>query len=213
VLAAGARAAEDVVTTWRHLPAGASLLRDLDAAASLAPGDELDEDDFLATALADLGLASAPEPGNARPDTADLARPTEGLADGAAAAVTGWLDHVQELVRAENVTKRSIARVVSFDEESLALVLTIGVLTPASDGGETGDDPSAAPDRLLSSLFGAGLLRDMGARVRLDLRERVRDLLRAEARRYFEIIDSTGVPDEMAATELLQAGYALEGAR
>jgi hypothetical protein len=120
---------------------------------------------------------------------------------------------VLELVRAENVTRRSISRVVSFDEEALALVLTIGVLTPVADGDDTGEDPDAAPERLLASLFGAGLLRDIGARVRLDLRERVRELFRAEARRYFEIIDSAGVPDDTAATELLQAGYALEGAR
>jgi hypothetical protein len=120
---------------------------------------------------------------------------------------------VLELVRAENVTKRSIARVVSFDEESLALVLTIGVITPVPESEDTTEDPDAAPERLLTSLFGTGLLRDIGARVRLDLRERVRELFRTEARRYFEIIDSAGVPDEMAATELLQAGYALEGAR
>lgn len=209
VVAAGARAAEEVVTTWQYQPAGASLLRDLDARAA---GGEAEED-FLASALADLGLASEPEAGTDRPDAAALARPTAGLAEGAAAAVSSWLDHVLEVVRAENVTKRSIARVVSFDEESLALVLTIGLLTPVSDGSDSGDDPRTAPQRLLTSLFGAGMLRDMGARVRQDLRERVRDLFRAEALRYFEIIDSAGVPDETAATELLQAGYALENAR
>jgi hypothetical protein len=215
VVAAAGRAADKVVTSWQDQPAGASLLRELDAAArrltpGVAPGEE---EDFLAAALADLGLASEPGVGIERKDSAALARPTVGLAEAAAAAVVSWQDHVLELVRAENVTKRSIARVVSFDEEALALVLTIGVLTPASDDEDTDDDPDAAPERLLASLFGAGLLRDIGARVRLDLRERVRELFRAEARRYFEIVDSAGVPDETAATELLQAGYALEGAR
>jgi len=214
VVAVGGRAAEDVVTSWQHQSAGASLLRELDAAArgdtaGAAPG----EDDFVTTALADLGLAGGPEAVNARTDSAALARPTEGLAEAAATVVSSWQDHVLELVRAENVTKRSIARVVSFDEESLALVLTIGVLTPVAEGEDAGEDPDAAPERLLASLFGAGLLRDIGARVRLDLRERVRELFRAEARRYFEIIDSAGRPEETAATELLQAGYALEGAR
>jgi len=103
--------------------------------------------------------------------------------------------------------------VVSFDEESLALVLTLAVLTPLTDGEDTSEDTDGAPERLLASLFGAGLLRDIGARVRLDLRERVGEMFRAEARRFFEIIDAAGVPDETAATELLQAGYALEGAR
>jgi hypothetical protein len=214
VVAAGGRAAEDVVASWQHQPAGASLLRQLDVAAHRLTADaEPGEEDFLATALADLGLASSNEGGNEQTDSSALARPTEGLAEAAATAVSSWQDHVLELVRAENVTKRSIARVVSFDEESLALVLTIGVLTPVAESEDVGEDPDGAPERLLASLFGAGLLRDIGARVRLDLRERVRELFRAEARRYFEIIDSPGVPEEMAATELLQAGYALEGAR
>jgi hypothetical protein len=214
VLAAAGRAAEEVVRSWQDQPAGANLLGELDAAARhRTPGDGLSEADFVATALADLGLATDPAVENGRPDSAALARPTAGLAEAAAAAVVGWQDHVLELVRAENVTKRSISRVVSFDEESLALVLTIAVLTPVADGEDPSEDTDGAPERLLASLFGAGLLRDIGARVRLDLRERVGEMFRAEARRFFEIIDSAGVPDETAATELLQAGYALEGAR
>jgi len=214
VVAAGSRAAEEVVTSWQDQSAGAHLLRGLDAAArSLTVGGAPEDEDFLATALADLGLATDPEAGDERPDSAALARPTADLAEAAAAAVVGWQDHVLELVRAENVTRRSIARVVSFDEESLALVLTIGVLTPVAEGDDAGEDPDGAPERLLASLFGAGLLRDIGARVRLDLRERVKELFRAEARRYFEIVDAAGVRDETAATELLQAGYSLGGAR
>ena len=66
------------------------------------------------------------------------------------------------LVREENVTKRSIARVVSFDEESLALVLTIGVLGYARADVTADGAAAAVPQRLLESLFGAGLLRDIG---------------------------------------------------
>ncbi len=67
--------------------------------------------------------------------------------------------------------------------------------------------------QLLESLFGAGLLRDIGARVRLDLRERVGRLFVAETDRFFAIITSVGTLDDGVASELLQAGYALEGAR
>jgi hypothetical protein len=214
VVAAGGRAAEEVVTGWQYQPAGASLLAELDAAAQrVASGEAPSEDDYLATALAELGLATEPGDDSDRSDSAALARPTAGLAVAAAGAISGWLAHVLELVQAETVTKRSIARVVSFDEESLALVLTIGMFAPPDTGEDLSEDPNASPQRVLASLFGAGLLRDMGGRVRLDLRERVTELFRAEARRYFEVIDSAGVPDETAATELLQAGYALEGAR
>jgi len=237
VVAVAGRAAESVVAGWQLRPAGASLLGQLDAASGSAGGsagaERLSETDFVASALADLGLAD-PGVDQDRRDSAALSRPTGGLAAAAAAAVTGWQARVLDLVRAENVTKRSIARVVSFDDESLALVLTIALLAPAPPPAapaavdswgvryvdpaddseeEVPEEPGAAPQRLLSSLFGAGLLRDMGSRVRQDLRDRVGVLFQAEARRFFEVIDSAGVPDETAATELLQAGYALEGAR
>jgi hypothetical protein len=236
VTAVAGRAAESVVASWQLQPAGASLLGDLDAAASRPAGRAGREDDFVASALADLGLAGAGA-GSDRRDSATLSRPTAALAAAAAEAISSWQAHLLEMVRAENVTKRSIARVVSFDDESLALALTIAVLASAAPhaggsvpaaapgsgdaaveappGSEAGasDDPSAVPQRLLASLFGAGLLRDMGGRVRQDLRERVALLFRAEAWRFFEVLDSAGAPDEMAATELLQAGYALEGAR
>src|SRR5215471_3271546 len=65
VVAAGSRAAEGVVTSWQDQPAGARLLRDLDVAARrLTLGDASREDDFVATALADLGLATDAEAGD-----------------------------------------------------------------------------------------------------------------------------------------------------
>jgi energy-coupling factor transporter ATP-binding protein EcfA2 len=261
VTAIAGRAAESVVASWLDRSAGASLLRELDVAAGQAVSAGAAEDDFVASALADLGLAGGAGAGSDRRDSAMLSRPTAGLAAAAADAVASWQAHVLELVRAENVTKRSIARVVSFDDELLALVMTIAVLAPppagaarsagaaksaaaagsaagaeSPDGGSAGgpwsvavagaapvaglasgadanEDPSAASQRLLTSLFGAGLLRDMGGRVRQDLRERTGVLFRAEARRFFEVLDARGVPDETAAVELLQAGYALEGSR
>jgi hypothetical protein len=69
------------------------------------------------------------------------------------------------------------------------------------------------PQQLLGSLLGAGPLRDLGARVRQDLHDRVSGLLEAETRRYFAIVDSAGIPTKAAAAELLKAGYALEDAR
>ena len=111
--------------------------------------------------------------------------------------VGAWQAYVLQLVTEEKVTKRSIARVVSFDEESLALVLSIGALGYAAAGGPAA--VSAVPQRLLESLFGAGLLRDMGARVRRDLHERVSGLLEGEARRVDAAIDTAGVPEDGAS--------------
>ena len=133
--------------------------------------------DYLALALADLGLTDkAPATEPAPPADAEaLARPSHELPAQARQLVRGWQDRVLELVQAENVTKRSIARVVSFDDESLALVLMISVLgtrapARAADGVAAGPTyrftdsawPTASgpgPEQLLSSLFGSGQLR------------------------------------------------------
>jgi 50S ribosome-binding GTPase len=215
IAAAADRAAELVVTQWRQHPAGARLLADIDASSRRGSGNEAD---FVASALADLGVVSGTAAGGSRQDSAALARSTAGLAPLAERVVASWQEYVVQLVKQENVTKRSIARLVSFDEESLAVVLSIGVLGYAADAdadaeadGQQGE--TAVPERLLASLFGTGLLRDMGARARQDLSDRVNGLLEAETLRYFAIIDAAGVPTDTAAAELLQAGYALEAAR
>jgi energy-coupling factor transporter ATP-binding protein EcfA2 len=203
------RAAEQAVAAWQREPAGAALL------AGLAGGPASDaesEPDFVASALADLGLTGVSAPG-APASAAALARASADLAAQAERVVDGWLAQVQRLVREENVTKRSIARVVTFDDQSLALVLAIGVLGYGAQETPDADSANAAPQRVLTSLFGAGLLRDIGVRARQDLHGRVRELFDGEARRFAALIDGAGVFDETAATELLQAGFTLESAR
>ncbi len=209
IAATADRAAELVVTEWRGHSAGARLLADLDAASPRGGA----EAEYVTSALADLGVHSAVAAGGLRPDSQALARATAGLTPLAERLVASWQEYVLRLVKDENVTKRSIARVVSFDHASLALVLSVGVLgDPPPDAGAR-DAATRAPGRLLASLLGAGLLRDLGAQVRQDLRHRVSDLFEAEARRYFALIDAAGIPADAAAAELLQAGYALEAAR
>ncbi len=221
VVAIADKAAEDTVSSWSLVPAGEALLGGLARAAAgespLAAGGggvrpaDSSEADFVAAALADLGITSVADVTSNALDPAVLTRSTDGLREMAARAVGSWQEQVLHIVRAENVTKRSIARVVSFDEEPLALVLTIGVLGLVAP--EATDAPATVPQQLLTSLFGAGLLRDIGTRIRQDLRERIRVLFEDEARRYFAIIDAAGAPEDTAATELLQASYELEGAR
>jgi hypothetical protein len=154
-----------------------------------------------AALLAELASASA------------LARSSPDLATRSARAISAWQDHVMHLVHAENVTKRSIARVVTFNEESLALVLTVGVLGYGAGEVTVSDGASAVPQRLLTSLFGAGLLRDIGARARLDLHDKISLLFAEEMLRFTEILDSAGVPDETAPARLHEASDALEEAR
>ena len=220
------RAAEDAVARWQSRPEGAALLSELAAAAGAGRSAA---SDYLALALADLGMAE--DAANERRPTVDaaaLARSTPDLPAAAKRAVRSWQERVEQLVQAENITKRSVSRVVSFDHESLALVLMIGVLgsspvdaagTAAAAGtsvpvaGAEPADAGTGPERLLGSLFGAGQLRDLTAKARLDLHERVAALFAPEVARFDTVIDAAGTPQEAVATRLVEASVALERAR
>ena len=204
------RAAEDTVTKWQRQDAGAALVSDQDTGGT--PGEPggvsfevLAELDFIPA-----GRAGA-EP--QAPSLAALTRSSPDLATRAARAVSAWQDHVMQLVKAENVTKRSVARVVSFDEESLALVLTIGMLGYGADGVAADGDASAVPQRLLTSLFGAGQLRDLGASARMDLHDRISLLYDEELQRFAAIVNAAGAPNGDAAFALREAEESLEAAR
>jgi hypothetical protein len=172
VTSAAQRAAEEVVTRWRHR-AGA--------------GDRLAA-------------------------TAGLGRPSEELIRRTSRAIGAWQEHIVDLVRTEGATKRSIARVVSFDVESMAVILAVGLLGYESTEG-TGGAPPSLPERLLRGLLGAEPLRTIGAKARSDLRARIGMLFDEETLRYVQALDSAGIPDEAAATRLYQATYNLEVAR
>jgi len=207
------RAAEDTVTKWQGQEAGAALVAGTDTGDGPGqPGgvsfEVLAELDFIPSGPAGAE-PELPGPGGA----AALTRSSPDLATRAARAVSAWQDHVMQLVKAENVTKRSVARVVSFDEESLALVLTIGMLGYGPDGVAVDGDASAVPQRLLTSLFGAGQLRDLGARARMDLHDRISLLFDEELQRFAAIVRAAGAPNGDAAFALRGAEEALEAAR
>ncbi|WP_308170078.1 GTPase [Acrocarpospora catenulata] len=142
-----------------------------------------------------------------------LGRPSEEAARRTARMVTSWQDHVTELVRTEGVTKRSVAKLVSFDVQSLALIFTVGLLGYGTTDVSVGSGNSALPQRLLRGLLGAESLRSISAKARSDLRARIGLLFDDETLRYVDALDSAGIPDEAAATRLYQATYNLEVAR
>ncbi len=212
VAAVADRAAEDTVAKWQRGPAGAALVSAFaEAAASQPEGSQFAMVaglDFIPSAKA----AAPPQEPGAR-GVAALARSSPALATRSARVISAWQDHVMQLVRDENVTKRSVARVVSFDDESLALVLTIGMLGYGAGDVAVSEGASAGPQRLLTSLFGVGPLRDLGARVRMDLRDKISLLFDEEMYRFAEIINAAGAPIDTAAVQLDQAIHALEAAR
>jgi energy-coupling factor transporter ATP-binding protein EcfA2 len=212
VTALADRAAEDTVSKWQQQGAGAALVREFGAGQAPSttdiPFDLAAGLDFIPSAQ------SSPEPAAAGPSgAAVLARSSPDLATRSARAVSAWQDHVMQLVRAESVTKRSVARVVSFDEESLALVLTIGMLGHGAGGTAAAEGTGTVPQRLLTTLFGAGPLRDLGARARTDLHDRINLLFNEEMQRFDGIVNAVGAPDGGGAAALLAAEELLEAAR
>jgi energy-coupling factor transporter ATP-binding protein EcfA2 len=207
------RAAEDSVSRWRKLPAGAALLDEL------AAGEEDDGwsgSQFAADAGLIFGLDTA-ETGAPKDSpeqvAAALARASADLPTRATRAVSLWQDQVLRTVKAENVTKRSIARLINFDDESLATVVMIGLLVQKAPGADDEESMIGIPHRLLTALFGAGPLRDVAKRARADLLERVSLIFDEEMLRLSKIISEAEVPDAGAAVQLYQATYALEVTR
>ncbi|WP_231513997.1 dynamin family protein [Microbispora rosea] len=145
--------------------------------------------------------------------TPGLGRPAEEIARRTTRTITAWQDHVTELIRTEGVTKRSVAKLISFDVESLSLIFMIGLLGYGATDAPAGAGAGALPQRLLRGLLGAESLRNISAKARSDLRARVGLLFDEETLRYVDALDSAGIPDEAAATRLYQATYNLEVAR
>jgi energy-coupling factor transporter ATP-binding protein EcfA2 len=218
IISVASQAAEESVRRWGNDPAGIALLERVSAEENDVTwaGSQ-----FAADAGLVLGLTSEPALGDDAPDTGDgqlrqaslsLARCSADLPTRAARAVSGWQDHMMRLVKAESVTKRSIARVMSFDDESLATVLTVAMLGQR-DGEGTAEGTGAVPQLLLTSLFGAGTVRDIRVRARADLRDRMRRLFDEEMLRFIQVVDAAGELDVAAAVRLYQATYSLEMAR
>src|SRR5579875_3291374 len=195
IVSLGDRAAEDAIERWRAAPAGAGLLAQAQQAArELAEAEQ---------AYASLRQWEGDH---------DWGFP-DGQAGRAAQAVAAWQEHLLRLVQTERVIRRSIARVAAFDPESLALVLTIGALGYGAGDVVVTEGASAVPQRLLASLFGAGLMRDIGGQARQDLHQRVGALFAEESLRFTGIIDAIERAEEGSPADLYAASNALESAR
>src|SRR6266516_3934022 len=145
------RAAEDCLARWRDHPAGATLLDHLGSGGGTAAW----QSEFAAEAGLIFGweseessAAAGERAGDPEARVAALGRSSPGLSTHAARAVSAWQDQVTRLVQAENVTKRSIAKAVSLDNDSLATVLIVSLFGASEDDSGT----AAVPRRLLTTL-------------------------------------------------------------
>jgi energy-coupling factor transporter ATP-binding protein EcfA2 len=220
------RAAEDAAGRWHDNPAGAVLLAGAEAA--LAADQQVERVFASAFGSEGGGAGSGADPSRAARQVSQLSRSSPDLPLHAARAVSAWQDHLMRVARPDSLAKRSLARQVAFDAESLSLVAAIAMLaegsardgaaTPAAgrngDGSDAaGADILAVPHQLLASLFGAQAPGEITARARADLVERVRLLLDEEMLRFAQVIDSAGNCDDVAGVRLYQAEFSLEAVR
>ncbi len=151
-------------------------------------------------------------PGGARLAEAYAGDGADGFPARVRTAVAEWQDTVASMITADGATKRSVAKLVTFDKEAFTLVLIIELLGfPRLDDARRGSGPS--PQRLLKGLFGAESLRSIGVAARDDLRGRIGGLLSEEKGRFTDALAAAGLPGEDDAVQLYQATYNLEIAR
>ena len=206
------RAAEHVNGSWRGSPAGTALLED--AAADRARGE------YAKQVFESAFGTGAAEPSEAGQATA-FSRSSPDLPLRAARTVGAWQEHLARLVQAED--QNPGAKRISFDDESLGLVVLVAMLGQEAPGAasingtpiteDEGTSIYTEPRRLLASVYGTGMLAGILAKARADLIHRVRLLLDEEMVRYVEVIELAGPCDDVAAIRLYQAEYSLEAVR
>ena len=106
-----------------------------------------------------------------------------------------WQGEVLELVRTEGQGRRTNARVAAYGLNAIGLFLMLVAFssTAGLTGAEVGIAGGTAllAQRVLEAIFGDQAVRTLASRAREDLIERVDKLLRADAKRFDELLDAS----------------------
>ena len=144
-----------------------------------------------------------------------LTRSSSELPARTAAELRGWQQRVLEIVAAEGASKRAAGRILSLGINGLGVALMVAVFaqTAGLSGGELviAGGTATLSQKLLEALFGDQAVRDLTARARRDLIERVRLLFEAEAERYRDLLRRSAPPAgqvETLGTALTRLGSA-----
>ena len=127
--------------------------------------------------------------------SSELERASTGLDAAAEEQVRAWQGVVFDLVREEGASKRATARLASLGVNGAGLTVMLAVF--AQTGGLTGAEiivaggTSAVGQKVLEAIFGDQAVRTLASRAREDLIERIDRLLRAEAKRFDELLDAS----------------------
>lgn len=129
-------------------------------------------------------------------DHPSLASAAPDLGERAETMVHDWQGFVLDLVREQAGSKRRTARYLAFGVNGLAVVLMLVVFsaTAGLTGLEVGIAGGSAvlAQRLLEAVFGDQAVRELAARARADLVERVQAIADAEVARYRQVLDDAG---------------------
>jgi len=131
--------------------------------------------------------------------------------------VRDWQRAVLELVRAESGNKVLVARAGAYAVNGLGLVVMISVFAATAfipTGAEiaVAGGTTIAAQKVLEAIFGDQAVRQLAARARRDLLDRVHGLMEEEAGRFRAALDDAGV-DWSAAHTLRAAADAVGQAR
>ncbi|MBT2531680.1 dynamin family protein [Arthrobacter sp. ISL-48] len=128
----------------------------------------------------------------------DLSGTSFGFAERTAAEIRAWQGSLMELIRTEGQGKRTQARLLSFGINGLgaALMIVVFSMTAGLTGLEIGvaGGTAVVGQKLLEAVFGEGAVRRLAQTAREDLHARCQQLLRAEQRKFLDLLPD-GDPD------------------
>lgn len=216
---------------FRQVESTISRIRDrITAAVKGEPAPSTDLGEALQTGVAALvsahsqaaASAGAREwrtlPGGAELVSAhpELAKPSPGLHAAIARMVRDWQGGVLDLVRSEGRDRRTTARIAAYGVNGIGVILMLVAF--AHTGGLIGAEVGIAggtavlAQKVLEAIFGDQAVREMAAKARARLLERVEELYAGERARFEAAIQGVEIKDGQAV-RLADAAAAVKAVR
>jgi hypothetical protein len=216
---------------FRQVESAVARMRDrLTAALKGAPPPSGDLGEALQTGVAALVSAQAQSaaigsardwrslPGGAAllADHPELAKASPSLAEDIERMVRDWQGEVLDLVRAEGSDRRTTARIAAYGVNGIGVILMLVAF--AHTGGLVGAEVGIAggtavlAQKVLEAIFGDQAVREMAAKARQRLLDRVTDLYAGEQARFEKVLAGVEVDSDQAA-RLADAAAAVKAVR
>lgn len=216
---------------FRQVESAVSRMRDrITAAVKGAPAPSGDLGEALQTGVAALVSAqaqsaatSAARAWRTRPggtsllaEHPELAKASPGLSQDIERMVRDWQGEVLDLVRSEGRDRRTTARIAAYGVNGIGVILMLVAF--AHTGGLIGAEVGIAggtavlAQKVLEAIFGDQAVRDMAAKARARLLERVAELYAAEQARFERALAGVEV-DSDQAVRLADAAAAVKAVR